>query len=248
MNKTEYSAMFALEETHWWYRGLRALVEAQVRRLGRSDLRMLDAGCGTGGMMARLAKYGAVDGIDYADEAVAFCRERGLEGARQGDLNDCALPRETYDVVVSLDVLCHRTMVDDAAVLARLAASLKPGGMMVVNLPAFECLRRSHDAAVWTKRRYRRRDVRAMLAAAGLEARVVTYRLPLLFMAIIASKGVDRMMRRPAGEASDLRKTPWLMNTVLHWMVRCENALIALGVRFPIGSSVFTVAVKPASA
>ncbi|NLF38894.1 class I SAM-dependent methyltransferase [bacterium] len=245
MNRTEYASIFALEETHWWYRGLRDLVEAQVRRLGRSDLRMLDAGCGTGGMMARLAKYGAVDGIDYADEAVAFCRERGLEGARQGDLNDCALPRETYDVIVSLDVLYHRAINDDGAVLARLASALKPGGTMILNLAAFECLRRGHDIAVETKRRYRAGEVRRMVAAAGLEARVVTYRLPLLFPAAYAAKMIGRARGRAAMAASDLRMPPRPVNRLLRALAGAENALICRGVALPFGTSVFTVAYKP---
>jgi SAM-dependent methyltransferase len=244
MQPSEYARIFALEQTHWWYCGVHELVESMVRARGRRDLRILDAGCGTGGLLARLQQYGAATGCDYADAAVAFCRQRGLT-VTQANLNTWTPPAGQYDVIVSVDVLYHEAIDDDAAVVQRLATGLCRGGLLMLHLPALESLRRQHDIAVATKRRYTRGDIRAMVTAAGLRPCLLSYRLPWLACVALAQKGWEALQRTGATAQSDLRPTTGWINSMLRAVVRAENALVRRGLPMPVGTSVFCVAERP---
>ncbi len=244
MQPSEYASIFALEQTHWWYCGVHELVASMVRARGRRDVRILDAGCGTGGLLARLQQYGDAVGCDYADAAVAFCRQRGLT-VTQANLNTWAPPAGQYDVIVSVDVLYHQAIADDAAVVQRLATGLRPGGELILHLPALEWLRRQHDIAVATKRRYTRRDVRLMIEAAGLRVRLLSYRLPWLACVALAQKGWEALRRNGARAQSDLRPLTGWINSLLLAAVRAENAVVRRGLPLPVGTSVFCVAARP---
>lgn len=243
MHPAEYDRMFALEEQHWWYRAVRELVLWHVRRAaGAGPLRILDAGCGTGAMAVALQDYGTVSAIDASAHAVAYCRQRGLTSVTCVDLNTWEPARAAYDVIVCLDVLYHQGIHDDAAVIRKFHAALKPGGMLIAQLPAFECLRRSHDVVVATKRRYTRSQARRLLADNGFMVRMCCYRLPWLFVAALLSKWRERI-HTPRGDArSDLERVPSWLNASLLTLARVENVFVRRGIGMPFGSSVFLFA------
>ena len=116
MERDEYTRMFEAEERHWWYAGMRAislaLLEGALPAPGR--LRILDAGCGTGNNLAHFARWGPSVGIDLSEDALRFCRERGVAAAR-GSLSELPFAPETFDCVTSLDVLYHRWVTADRA-------------------------------------------------------------------------------------------------------------------------------------
>lgn len=246
MHPSEYERMFALEEQHWWYRALRELVVWHVRRAARAgSLRILDAGCGTGGMSLRLQPFGNVDGIDAAECAVGHCRQRGLTTVLCADLNTWEPVPAAYDVIVCLDVLYHQGIRDDAAVIRKFRAALKAGGMLIVQLPAFECLRRAHDVVVATKRRYTRSQARRLLSENGFEVQLCCYRLPWLFVAALFSKWYEGIYTAHSEARSDLEQMPQWLNGLLLALVRLENIFVRRGVSMPFGSSVFIVATPP---
>jgi len=157
MEKSEYTRMYTLESNFWWYRVLHELTEATIGKYKpKVPISLLDAGCGTGRMMEILQPYGKVYGIDYSPDAVSYARQRGLQNVELGDLNDVLLEDHAYDVVVSLDVLYHSAIKDDKAIIEKFYYSLKEEGLLIINLPAFEYLKRSHDVVVHTKKRYRK--------------------------------------------------------------------------------------------
>lgn len=249
MNRREYLQMYEVEDYHWWYVTLHDLITRTVAgerlRQGR-ELQLLDAGCGTGRLCQLLKKFGSVSGCDISDDALACCRERGV-GAFRADLNSLDLPPDHYDVITSIDTLYHQWISDEAAVLDAFRRALKPGGILIINLVAFESLRSSHDIAVQTRRRYTRPEVVAMLENAGFTVERASYRLGLLFPPI----ALVRLLRRlttagtPAGEVhSDVAPLPRPLNSLLARLAGLENRIIP-HFPIPLGTSIFAVGRRP---
>lgn len=244
MQASEYHSMFQLENEYWWYRTLHDLVLSSIARLGRRDLRILDAGCGTGRVMELLGEYGTTDGVDASEAGVKYCGERGLERAVHADLNQWRGKSGEYDVVVSLDVICCGGIEDDLSVVSAFHDSLRQGGTLIINVPAFEILRRDHDIVVETKRRYRRKIFSERLRAIGFNVETATYRLPALFMFLLAKLPARLFRASDSVATSDLATLPKTVNWMLYALHRLENKLISSGARVPFGSSLFVVATK----
>lgn len=245
MEKDEYTRMYTLETSFWWYRVLHELVEAIIQKQKQKDeIHILDAGCGTGRMMEICQKYGHVEGIDNSTYAVDYARKRGLEYVELGDLNEVQLKPNSYDIIVSLDVLYHAAIKDDRAILEKFYASLKEGGLLIINLPAFEYLKRSHDIVVHTKKRYRKKAFEKELQEAGFKSIHSSYRMPHLYFIILITK-LFQPKPRVQASGSDLKEIPRWLNKLLLNMGRVENRLICHGIRMPVGSSLFVVAKKP---
>lgn len=245
MEKSEYTRMYTLETSFWWYRVLHELVETTIQQhKPQATIRMLDAGCGTGRMMEICQKFGKVEGIDYSTDAVEYARKRGLENVELGDLNEVELEARSYDVIVSLDVLYHAAIKDDKAILGKFYGALKEGGLLIINLPAFEYLKRSHDIVVHTKKRYRKKAFGSELKEAGFTILTSSYRMPLLYFIILITKLFHHKPQAQASE-SDLKELPGWINSLLLTMGRVENWFIKHGLGIPVGSSLFVVAQKP---
>jgi len=247
MQLNEYDKMFAFENDYWWYRGLHELVESRMRmiRLGRR-LMIFDAGCGTGRCAQILEPHGTVEGIDYSAAAIDYCKRRGLTNCRVGDLNDWQPAGDRYDVIVSLDVLCCEGIRDDGEVLDKFYHALTKNGVLILNLPAFPLLRRIHDAAVSVVRRYRKGNVVRDLSRLGFRVVYAGYRLPVLFVIMLAKKVSEKVLKQKAIQ-SDLTPLPPWINRSLLTLHRLENGLVNRGVRFPFGGSLFLVAEKSGS-
>lgn len=247
--------MARVEDDLWWYRGLRDVL---VRTLTppSSGLprhpRVLDAGCGTGRNLAELRDHlepACLGGFDVSEEALSLARCR-VPGAdlRGGDICDPPLPPGGLDLVTSLDVL-YIPGVDRALPgLQRLVEALRPGGLFVLNLPAYEWLYSEHDVAVHTRERYTAGRVVELLNQLGLRVQLITYRLCLLFPLVVARRlpTMFRKPRRDEAARSDLHSVPHpLVNRALFSVLALENRMIAQGVRFPFGSSVYAIGRKP---
>jgi SAM-dependent methyltransferase len=247
MKKNEYHKMFEFEDDYWWYRGLHDLTRRCVIKFKQTksnkQLRILDAGCGTGRMMELLEGYGIVEGIDHWEEAISLCKKRGLKNVQKGDLNTWEPPAEAYDVIISNDVIYISTIEDDMAVVEKFHRALKRDGILILNLPAFKVLQRKHDIAVFGVRRYRKKRTLSQLKEIGFVPVNASYRLPWLFFIMLVQKYVvDRLSK---GEAeSDLKVLPAFINSFLLWMHRLENIIITAGVPLPFGSSLFLVCRK----
>ena len=251
MNLIEYTRMYEVEDRHWWYVALHALLLATIKResqrIGRT-LAIFDAGCGTGRLCQLMAEQGhTVAGCDASELALQLCHQRGVGAVRQADLNTLELESEAFDVVTSIDVLYHTGIVDDVAVMKRLWSSLRPGGMLILNLVAHEFLRSRHDIAVHTRERYDRHTLCERLQAAGFEIEFTTYRVSFLFPLITVYRLVSRFAYGKGTDrgsvASDVSLPhPWL-NFLLLKIMTVENLLFK-NFSLPFGSSIFVVAHK----
>ncbi len=246
MEAEEYATIHTLEQRHWWYVGmLRNSLQLLERYLPhRRPLALLDAGCGTGGALLQLQRYGTTAGFDFSPLAVGFCRERGLPAIVQASVTDVPFATSHFDAVTSFEVLYHAGVPDDAGAIRELARVLRPGGVLLLRLPAFEWLRSSHDAMVHTRHRYTRAEVRAKLAAAGLEPLRVSYANTLLFPLVVGVRLLQRLFGHGETKTSDVQETSPLVNHILLAVLAVEGALLSF-TDLPIGLSVLAIARKP---
>jgi ubiquinone/menaquinone biosynthesis C-methylase UbiE len=246
-----FAAHFALEDGHWWFRAKRALVADLLGRYGGRPRRVLDVGCGTGGMLRALAGEGgppagdgaapglAAVGIDAAPLALALSRRRGV-GRLVGGLAEALPFRDgAFEACLCLDVLYHRGVVSEARALGECHRVLRPGGLLVVTDSAFAWLRSAHDVAVHGARRYTRRQLVAAVRAAGFTPLFASYAYCLVFPAVAAV----RLARRGRRGASDVFGLPPSLNRLLLGIQAVERRLLRL-TPLPFGSSVVVVARK----
>lgn len=256
MRADEYAAMYAVEDDHWWYTGMRRVADALLggcvnggasaapNAIGRGRLDVLDAGCGTGGNSAHLRRYGRVTGIDFAPEALYFARERpGLRLAR-ATVEALPFADGSFDLVLSNDVLCHLGVASDVAAVREFARVLRPGGVLFLQLPAYQWLRSHHDEAVQTGHRYTARELRSLLRAGGLRVRRLTYANSVLLPVAAAWRTLNRVWpRRTAAERSDVRPVAAPLNAAMRTALALEAVLLARR-NLPFGLSVIGVAQK----
>ena len=246
MRAAEYNLMRAVEDRHWWYAVLRSQVRQALDGRMPPRGRLLDAGCGTGGMLEFL--QGQIcdlngTGVDAAEEAVRHCHQRGLGTVQMGAVEALPYADGVFDAVLCLDVLYHAGVCEDRA-LAEMSRVLRPDGLLVLNLPAFDSLRGSHDVAVSGARRYAACQVRALLERSSFEIEMIQYWNAWLFLPLLAWRRLSRMKAEQGPvRGSDLKLTPAWMNSVLTGMGRLD-AGVCRELRLPFGSSVFAVARK----
>ncbi|HEY6981688.1 class I SAM-dependent methyltransferase [Reyranella sp.] len=236
--------MHAVEDRMWWYRGLRLLVADLLRRaLERSEARgcVLDAGCGTGGMLARLGASVAgrtTVGLEYDLNAAALAIAKTQRPIVAGTVNGMPLGDAVIAAYLSLDVLCHAG-VEPAAAIDEAHRCLVPQGVAVFNLPAYSWLLSAHDKRVHNVRRFTSGEARAMVARHGFRILLSTYWNTLLFPLML----LHRLIERNDAE-SDVRDFPRWQDALFSAALAVERTAIRCGVRLPFGGSLILVAVR----
>lgn len=245
MRDDEYQRIFETEDSFWWYVGIRSLVETSLRKyLGEKWARLLDAGCGTGGNIMMLRKYGDAFGIDLSPKALAFCKSsRGIENLARGSLERLPFQSNSFEAAISIDVVYHLWISNDETALRELYRVIKPGGILIMQSAAFEWLRGQHDEVVYTRKRYTRSEVRRKLLGAGFNVELATYRNTLLFPIVFL---VRALKKKGEASSSDVSMPPPFINSILRIVMKTENFLLRF-IRFPIGSSVYAIATKEAA-
>jgi SAM-dependent methyltransferase len=234
MLESEYHRMAQLEAGLWWHTSLHAdLLDMIRKQFGNArDLRILDAGCGTGGFLGFLRRHGYSNctGIDISPIAVDFCKQQGLD-VLQGSIADPAALAQAgkADVIVAMDVIC--SLPDDGQRVDFFRAAcrlLNDGGLLIVQTPAFRCLGGIHDLAVGVNKRYTRHDMRALLTVAGIDACSLRYRLMLLTPLVFVARAWQRLRLKLFGEdrvkiESDVKMPPPAINALLFHLQRAED-------------------------
>lgn len=246
MEQHYYAEYRELEDSHWWFLGRRAILRRVLadRLPPGPGRRILDVGCGTGGMLSELARHGDVEGADADPEAVRFCRERGFGGTRLLESDTLPWEPETFDLVTAFDVLEH--LDDDRAMVDEVLRVLRPGGAFFLTVPAYAALWGPQDEISHHRRRYRAGQVRALLAGTGLRLERLSYFNTLLFPPIAAVRLARRPFRTTGDEAADSDFTmnkPGRVNDLLTAVFSSEAPMVARW-DLPFGVSVLGIATK----
>jgi SAM-dependent methyltransferase len=226
----------------WYYRALhRHVGRSLIRALPAAPARVLDAGCGTGGLLRHLHKMQpawALTGLDLSPVACELARERAEGEVVQGSIAALPFADATFDAVVSCDVLCQ--VADPTQALREFHRCLRPGGAVVLTMPAYQWMYSYHDREVGNLRRYTRREVNALLRAAGFVIVSSTYWNTLLFpLAVLRRKFLP-----PAAPASDVGRYPALVEAGCNALMALEHGWLGWGEQLRFGNSVLTVALK----
>lgn len=242
MELSVYEEMAALETGHWWFGGRREILRAVLRRhLGpRRDLAVLDVGAGTGGNLDMLAEFGRVWALEPHAAALRALPNKDVTVV-PGVVPETSLGLQ-FDLICLLDVLEH--IDDDRAAMAWTDRHLRPGGLVVVTVPAYRFLWSGHDVAHHHRRRYTRRQVAEVYRP--WTPRTVSYFNTVLFLPIVAvrlaGRILDPVLRRPPRSHAQLCPEP--VNSLLKWIFASERWAI-LRWPLPFGVSILGVFEKP---
>jgi SAM-dependent methyltransferase len=228
------------EDRHWWYQGRRRVLEQAIARLGLpAQARILDAGCGSGRNMVELAHHGIVTGVELSGTSVQLAREREAGEVLEGSVMDMPFDESSFDLTVSLDVIEH--LEDDVGALHELRRVTKPGGALLVTVPAYQWLWSGHDEVNHHHRRYNRRTLLAAAREAGWQLESSTHFNFLLLPVAILLRGLERFKPSTTKSSLDLWVPPAPLNWVLRQPLNLEAAAVGRGGSIPAGLSLLAV-------
>ncbi|HPZ08152.1 MAG TPA: class I SAM-dependent methyltransferase [Candidatus Eremiobacteraeota bacterium] len=242
MEKTEYEVMFNIEEDYWWYKGLRDLTLFYINSVAGDNIKILDGGCGTGKFLELCKAYRAF-GFDISEETLKFLRLRKLNNIVLASICDIPFKDKSFNIAVSMDVLYHMSVRDDRKALKEMYRIIDNRGILLLNLPAYDFIRSSHDKAVHTRHRYTLREVKENVEHAGFIIERITYRNTILFPLAVSMRFMENLFPGKK-KTSDLKKLPGFFNNLFTSIIFLENRLIRCGISFPFGLSVYCVASK----
>lgn len=239
MERIVYDRMAELDELHWWYRARREVLAALIRRraMPPPNARLLEVGCGTGHNVAMLERFGTVDAIEMDSAARAVAEKRLGRPVGSAMLPELpGIARQHYDLVGAFDVVEH--VEDDRAAIATLGQCLKPGGRLVISVPAHQWMWSAHDDANHHKRRYSKASLRRLIEDSPLKLEAIGYFNSLLFPAAVAARFAGKLTGR---EGSDDSLPPKPINWLFERVFAAERHLIGRAA-LPPGLSLFAVA------
>ena len=237
MKAIAYSIMEELEDSYWWYRARREIVSAVITRLAPRSSHIVDFGCGTGGIAGSLKDAGyKVVAADISEESLEVCRTRGLVTV---NLKQARLADSSADCLLAGDVLEH--VSDDVALLASLRHVLRPGGFLLITVPAYEWLWSGEDYVSEHVRRYTRTSLKRCLQLAGYKCVWCSYFNTLLFPVILLVTFGKRLLFPREMYRSDVVPLPEWQNEILYRVFAFERRLLKW-LRFPMGASLIAVA------
>lgn len=245
MEPREYELMYRVERRHWWYLGMETVTRAVLNRWYRpgANLRILDAGCGTGAAMTTyLSDYGTVTGFDLSELALGFCVLRKARRLARASVSRLPFAPESFDLLTSFEVLYERGVVDDSSAVREFFRVLTRGGRLLLRLPAYEWLRGRHDEVVHTARRYTARRVGALLQENGFRVEHISYTNTFLFPLALIKRAAERLGPSQRN-ASDLTLKMGPLNGLFRSVLAAEALLVAYA-GLPFGLSVIAVGKK----
>lgn len=246
MDRSAYDRWYELDDRHFWRIAKRELILELVLRhrpapVEGQPLRLLDIGGACTLLTRELGRFGEITMVEHDEQMARFAAETLGLPVRQGSLPD-GLPADLggpFDVVTLIDVLEH--IDDDVAAARAVRGLMRPGGLLMVSVPAVPLLWSEHDVSVHHKRRYMEKTLRPVLLAAGLEVERLTYHTSLLFPVVFAQRMWSRLRRGTTGRAEyPVTVPPAILNRVFYSVMNFERRLLR-AVDMPIGSSLVAI-------
>lgn len=251
MREDLYRDLYVKEQDYWWHIGKRAIVYSLLDRyLHRGKdagaRRALDLGCGTGLNLDHISRYAQPVGTDFSEEALHFCRQRGHELLCKADAAELPFPDSQFDIITALDVIEH--LDDDLAALTDLRRVMRPGGLLIISVPAYRFLWTYWDDILGHRNRYTTNSMRAVVEAAGLRVRKVSYSNTLILAPVAAIRLLKSLMHKAAevrnqssNPETDFMPVPAWLNSILIKYYQWEAQIIRRRA-LPFGLSVVCVA------
>jgi SAM-dependent methyltransferase len=239
MDPSIYEAEAAVEASHWWFEGRRRLFGRILERYAvKPESRILDAGTGTGANLRMLMERGYANalGLDFSPDAISFCVKKGLS-VRLGSLTEIPFEDRSLDFVLATDVIEH--LDDDVGALAEIRRVLRPGGRVLITVPAFQSLWGYNDDRAHHKRRYRLPQLRERLADSDLHICEIFYFNYILFVPIWLARLAAYRFAKTAVNESELNSPS--LNAVLLRLFKFDT-WTAERIHPPFGVSILAVA------
>lgn len=243
MKDEEIKKLYEFEQHYWWHVGRREIFKTFLKRISRKkDSNILEIGCGTGGNIQVLSHFGKVTGLDISEDALRFCKKRGLTDLILSNAEDIDLPSESFDVIVAFDVLEHIEKDDRA--LKEVFRLLTPGGYFLATVPAYQFLWSEHDIALGHVRRYTASGFSEKIARSGLQTLKTSYLISFIFPAVVAYRMMRKVIHPKSRKNTAYVGLPSTINNFFIFLLNIEARLLNY-VRFPFGTSVICLAKKP---
>lgn len=239
MEIREYKLMFEVEDTHFWYKGMRKITNTLLEKYLPKNNRqkILDAGCGTGKNIMFLKKYGKVSGFDISSQAITYCKKRKLTNIKLGSIDEIPYKNNVFDLVTCFDVLGQIEVRNINKSIKEFKRVLKPGGILLIRVAAYDWLKGYHDKAVHTKHRFKKNELEKLLTINNLKVIKTSYAncllLPISILKRLLNKTID----------SDVKQ----INPQVNWFLNMPFVLESLFLKYfslPFGLSVIIVAKK----
>jgi SAM-dependent methyltransferase len=241
MQSHHYPILYEVEESHWWYLGRRRIIQSLVEQIcSKADVenrRILDVGCGTGANLKMLARFGQAEGVDISEQAVSFCRDRGLDSVKLGAIEQLPYEDESFHIVTALDVIEH--LDDDVAGLREIRRVLGPGGYVLVFVPAFMFLWGVQDDVSNHRRRYTLPGLLKVVKQAGFSVEWSSYSNISFFLPVLAVRTSMRWLGLRAETEYGINVP--LMNRPFSQLFAAERYVFKHG-KLPFGVSAVCIA------
>jgi len=244
MDPVEYAVLEEVERTYWWHVGRLEILRRELARRLRSDGRpvaILNVGCGTGGTVRMLEEFGRVGNVDVSEHAIAFMKQQGFPDVDRVEGHVLPYGDSSFDVVAAFDVLEH--IEDDRAALAEWMRVVRPGGLLLITVPAYQWLWSSHDVAMHHHRRYVRSQIRRLADVVGLERVRLSYAIVFSLPLVVGFRMIERL-RKNRTPRSTYVSVSGRANRLFTRLL-CIEARLHRVVSFPAGSSVIATLRKP---
>lgn len=242
MQLDEYRKLAEVEDNMWYFHALNQRMIIPLSPWRGKTAKLLDAGCGTGGLIRALHKHEplwSITGLDFSPLACSLARERTGVDIVEGSITDLPFPDQSFDILTSADVISQ--VADASVALCEFARVLRPGGVVVINVAAYQWMWSYHDDTCETHHRFRRSELLQMVRSCGLQPQQASYANMMIFPLIIAR----RKLLPPSSPTSDVQSYPPAVEKICGTLSRLEQAWVKQGGTLPTGCSVFIAARKP---
>lgn len=240
MDEALVESMREVEDRQWWYRARREILLAVLHQVAEPGDTLLDVGCGTGSNLTAFSRSLPVSasGVDAARICVDSCAARGLDVVG-GVIENLPCATSSADIVVATDVLEH--VAEEGVALREVSRVMRPGGSLLLTVPALPALWGPHDVLAHHKRRYRRPELLSVVSRAGFEIVYCTYFNALL----LGPAAVVRVLEKTTGKYADDQRVPsGPLNALMYRVFLAERAAVSRRLRMPLGLSLLLLAKK----
>jgi SAM-dependent methyltransferase len=246
MDHTQLADQYTeFDDDYWWFVGRRkiftALLEKYLVYPNKTNLKILDVGCGTGGNSKALSQFGDVCAIDYSLTALNHARERGINKLINCSALNLPFRPEIFDIIAVLDILTY--FKDDVQVLEEIRSSLKKDGTVIISVPAFQSLWSNHDEAVRHLRRYNSKCLIKAISESGLQYLRISYFISFVFPFLALYRIMTRRLKldKRTDAKTDLFRLPIFIDKTLRQILFFESKILRRG-NLPFGLSLFCIA------